>query len=109
MATETDSFRTALLAALQDAEVRDAFGSILEATVINRLHQLEERLFASESWALELQLEVGKLTKEKDALAKKVSNLQQYSRRNSLRVTNPAWREPDDSKDDNTDALILGL
>ena len=56
-----------------------------------------------------LENNLTKVNNEKHSLERELAQHLQYTRRNALRITNPAWVEPAEPKNDDTNALVLSL
>ena len=102
-------FTQSIINSYKDPEVRKVLSSIVNGALTTYVSQLEDKLLAHENKIMTLENNLTRVTSEKCTLERELSQLLQYTRRNALRITNPAWVEPADQKDDDTDALVLSL
>lgn len=112
----TSSFVSTYLASLKDDSVRGALSDIVSqgvAALQREIIDLKEtsRTQRDEIAALRTDLAyaestIAHLSTAYQNARAELGDLQQYTRRNALRVTNPAWKESDK---ENTDSLILDL
>ena len=112
----SDTFANNFLASLTDPEIRAELEDILTSC----MKSLQEEVATLRTENQGHKVIIDKLsadlimTKEQlhkaevayDQARQDIADLQQYTRRNALRITNPAWKEDDD---EDTDALILKL
>ena len=94
--TEEDRFALAMLATLKREEVGETLTGFFETAVLKVIAELRETDKA----------EISELKQENAALRAQLNTLEQYSRRNSIRITNPYWRE---HPYENTDSLVMEL
>ena len=103
-------FTTCFLDSLNDPEVRDTYLSIVDEGIAKHISKLEARAAEDEKRISNLEAELQKVNDEKNATEMELQDLLQYTRRNALRISNPAWIEPVNSREpEDTDALVLGL
>jgi hypothetical protein len=88
------------------------------AALGKQLTAMNARMDAAEQQVTGLRKEVAQLSADKSKLQQQVAELQQYSRRNNLRIINDDWVEPEEpvgpveprkKQRENTDALVLEL
>ena len=83
-------FTNALLISLRDPEIRQAYLAIVDEGISQHVAGLE-RVQEEERHKSATK---GKKSKEKDALQNELQDLLQYTKRNVVRISNPAWVEP---------------
>ena len=107
----TAQFTKCLLDSLNNPDVRDTYLSIVNEGIATHISKLEARAAEDEKRITNLEAELEKMTVEKTATEMELQDLLQYTRRNAVRITNPAWTEPPKNQRDpeDTDALVLGL
>ena len=104
-----NDFTKSLIASYKDPEVKEVISSIVSDVLARHISTLEEKLLTQETRITSLENNLTKVNNEKHSLERELAQLLQYTRRNALRITNPAWVEPAEPKDDDTDALVLSL
>lgn len=87
---ENEAFATAFLTALQNPEIRETLGDIVAGTLKNEIVLLRKELKAKDTQILQLQSRVASLESSNDAI-------EQYTRRNSLRVFGIPEEEGEDT------------
>ena len=100
-----------LLDSLNNPDVRDTYLSIVDEGIAKHISKLEARASEDEKRIINIEAELEKMTVEKTATEMELQDHLQYTRRNMVRITNPAWTEPPENQRDpeDTDALVLGL
>ena len=104
-------FTNALLISLRDPEIRQAYLAIVDEGISQHVAGLERKVQEDERRISVLEDKLQKVTKEKDELQYELQDLLQYTRRNAVRISNPAWVEPPENprEPEDTDALVLEL
>ena len=105
MVSDPGSFAAALAAALQTEQVRVPLGNIIQDKLETLTDNYETRLRELESKSLELELENKSLKTRLDTAESAIDELEQYGRRNALRVSNN-WPE---AAQEDTDTLIVQM
>ena len=103
------SFARSFLDSLQNREIKDALISIFNEALVDQIRSLEERSLVDHMRIATLEAELEKVKSERATLQSDLRDLQQYTRRNALRIYNPSWKEPQNTYDEDTDALVLQL
>ena len=115
-AVTTSSFVSTYLASLKDDSVKTALSEIISqgvAALQREIFDLKATNLAQRDEISALRTElanaestIGYLSISYQNARAELGDLQQYTRRNALRITNPAWRETDG---EDTDSLVLEL
>lgn len=100
-----ENFAILLATALQTPQVKQSMGSIIQDKLEAMTEDYERRLRALESQNLELQVENRSLNQRLDVAECAIEELEQYGRRNALRISNE-WLE---TEGESTDTLILNM
>ena len=110
------SFVSNYLASLNDSSVRNALMEIVTQGVAALQCEITELKAVNEAQSGEIeslksdlavvQHELSEMTLSYNHACQEIADLQQYTRRNALRISNPAWPE---TPDENTDNLVLQL
>ena len=104
-----NDFTKSLITSYKDPEVKEGIYSIVSDALARHISTLKEKLLSQETRITFLENNLTEVNNEKNPLERELAQLLQYTRRNALRITNPAWVEPAEPKDDDTDALVLSL
>ena len=79
---------------LENRKVKDALITILNEAFLDHMKSLEAQVLADQQRIDKLQTEHSEVKAEKTTLERDLQHLQQYTRRNALRIYNPSWIEP---------------
>ena len=93
------SFARSFLDSLQNREIKDALISIFNEALVDQIRSLEERSLVDHMRIATLEAELEKVKSERATLQSDLRDLQQYTRRNALRIYNPSWKEPQNTYD----------
>ena len=78
----------------QNRKVKDALIAILNEAFLDHMKSLEAQVLADQQKIDKLETELIEVKAEKITLERDLQDLQQYTRRNALRIYNPSWIEP---------------
>ena len=110
---DNDDFTAKIRNSLQNKDVKLAFRDIMAEALQQHIDRLEAKSIEQEKRIDALEENLLKTTQEKNEVENELKQLLQYTRRNALRISNPAWKEPvrlpGQSAEENTDALVLQL
>ena len=107
---QSDKFIQTYLESPNDPRVKEALSAILKDAFLQYVQQLETTTKWNQQRIVALETELRTTKSERDSLQRDLRELQQYTRRNALRVYNPSWPEPTNQVEpEDTDALILKL
>lgn len=109
----SSKFTGDLLDSLSNIDVQNAFGDIMKGAFLDYFSKLESIVTSQGKRISNLERDLSKAITEKNEAEKELQQLLQYTRRNAVRITNPAWlepiRTPENSAVEDTDALVLQL
>ena len=113
MAGMDSGFTANLLQSLSNQAIKEALSTIMTqacAQMLQHIKDLKCQVSDGEKRIAALEAENIQLKKDKSETEYQLHELQQYTRRNALRIVNPAWAEPRNTNEqEDTDRLILDL
>ena len=100
---EAQAFADKFLCMLSDGRIVDALTKILLQPVLTRLNEKDAKIQTLTDQVSSLEDQVTDLNKEITSLKNSQDDLEQYGRRNSLRI----WMSDPENQGENTDELVL--
>ena len=107
---QSDKFIQTYLESLNDPSVEEALSAIIQDPFLQYVQQLETTTKSNQHKIVAPETELRTTKSKRYSLQRHLRELQQYTRRNALRVYNPSWPEPINQEEpEDTNALILQL
>jgi hypothetical protein len=107
---ELETVKSAVIKALGEPETINKIAKAITNAVVDKINILldnyEERIRALEGKSMKLESEVKECRRDRKQLEQRYDDIEQYSRRNSLRIHNPKWIE---DADEDTDKIVLAF